>query len=188
MKILAPLAVCFALAAPMAQAIVVDFNSDPAPGQGAGSYSSGGLTFTEGGFVGLGIWDGSSPNSNGTNNLIFTDGFGGGNVTITRTGGGTFDLFSIDLVVSWYSGLANDTVLLNGVPQDITSTLTTYVLNLTGITSFTISGLINDANAGYWSADNIVYDVVAPIPVPAALPLMLVALGGLGLVARRRQA
>ena len=187
MKALAPLALLLALAAPAAQAAVVDFDLDPAPGQGLGTYSSGGLTFTEGGFLGLGIWDSSSPNSNGTNNLIYTDGFGGGDVTITRTGGGTFDLFSIDLVVSWYAAFANDSVLFNNVAQGIDSTLTTYVLNLTGITSFTISGLINDTSFGYWSADNIVYDAVAPIPVPAALPLMLVALGALGVAARRRR-
>lgn len=184
MKALAPLALGFAVVAPMAQATVVDFNNE-VPLITYSSFSSGGLTFTTGSF--FGIWDGNSPNSNGTNNLIFSDGFGSSEVTITRTGGGTFDLLSIDLVVSWYSGFANDTVLLNGIPQDITSTLTTYVLNLTGITSFTISGLINDPNDGYWSADNIVYDVAA-IPVPATLPLMLLALGGLGVVVRRRSA
>lgn len=186
MKNLAPLALLLALAAPVAQAAVVDFNLDLAPGQGLGTYSSGGLTFTEGSFLGLGIWDGSSPNSNGTNNLIYSDGFGGGDVTITRTGGGTFDLFSIDLVVSWYAAFANDSVLFNNVAQGIDSTLTTYVLNLTGITSFTISGLIADTGAGYWSADNVVYDTAA-VPVPAALPLLLLALGGLGVAARRRR-
>ena len=52
------------------------------------SFSDGGLTFTSQGQDSvLYVWDSWSPNSNGTNNLIF--GFGGGDyLAITKTGGG----------------------------------------------------------------------------------------------------
>ena len=192
MKVLAPLALCLAMTAPMAQATVVDFNSDPAPGQGDGSYSSGGLTFTEDGSFGLGIWDSSSPNSNGTNNLIFSDFGGSGSVTITLTGGGIFDLISLDIATSWYSDVSPNGVTINGTPLAISSSLMTYVVNLFGVSSVTISGLDDDfgstfGNSGYWTVDNIVYQA-SVVPVPAALPLMVLALGGLGLVASRRRA
>lgn len=52
----------------------------------------------------------------------------------------------------------------------------------------TVNWQLNWQGPGYDLAFALTYDEVAPIPVPAALPLMLLALGGLGLVARRRRA
>ena len=53
------------------------------------------------------------------------------------------------------------------------------------------SGLDDDSgplgSSGYWTLDNVAYNT-ATVPVPAALPLMLLALGGLGVAARRRKA
>ena len=52
-----------------------------------------------------------------------------------------------------------------------------------GVTSFTLSG-----RDGAFGLDNFRYTAVAAVPVPAALPLLLAGLGGLGMVARRRKA
>ena len=197
MKALAPLALVLALAAPAAQAAVVDFDAYPAPNDFLQSFDFGGLNFAYSGVAGsydgdMAVWDSASPNSNGTNNLIFTDNFTANTVTISRTGGGLFDLLSIDFAISWYSTTSANSLFVNGTELFIDTTLATYLLNLNNVTSVTLTGLTDDSTnvsylGGFWLADNINYDVVAPIPVPAALPLMLLALGALGVAARRRR-
>jgi hypothetical protein len=120
-------------------------------------------------------------------------------MTITRTGGGLFDLIGFDMVISWYSAATAAAVLVNGVCLNIDTTLSTYTLNLLDVSSVTISGLsspdsclqdddgwLQDEEGGFFVLDDIEYEPAAVVPVPAALPLMLLALGGLGLAARRR--
>lgn len=77
------------------------------------SFSDQGLTFTSGGSY-MYVRDGSSPNSTGTNANIFA-GFSSGDFEqITLTGGGTFDLQSLDMAISWYDGNPTETILING--------------------------------------------------------------------------
>jgi hypothetical protein len=57
----------------------------------------------------------------------------------------------------------------------------------TGFTN--ITSLVFTRTAGITRIDNIVltYEDVTPVPVPAALPLLLAGIGGLGLMARRKR-
>jgi len=130
------------------------------------SFSVQGLTFTN--FAGSGlmyVWDGGSPNSNGTNNNIF--GFTTGDTQrITLTGGGTFNLYSLDMALSWYTAQPVDTIFINGNPYFLTQGLTTLNVNLLGVTSVDITGIAIDP--AYWTADNFVF---TPVPVPGSLTL-----------------
>ncbi len=119
-------------------------------------FSDQGLTFTNSGTY-MYVWDGGSPNGNGTNANIFA-GFSTGDFeSITRTGGGAFDLVSLDLAISWYDANPTEIITVNGAPLTITQTLTTYTLNLLGVTQVDISGV--PSNGGYWLADNVTTSV-----------------------------
>lgn len=119
-----------------AHAGVVTFDSHPT--LQFASTSDGGLDFASGSGVAY-IFGAVSPNSNGTPNLIL--GFGpNDSVTITKTGGGLFDLNSIDMAISWYANTSADVITINGDALTITDKLTTYNLGLLGVSSVTITG------------------------------------------------
>ena len=171
--------ICPALAGLMliggaAQATTVTFDDISAPTGPESSFSDMGLTFTNNGSY-MYVWDGSSPNSNGTNNNIFAGFSSSDYETITKTGGGTFTLNSIDLAISWYDSNPTETITINGSPLTITQTLTTYTLNLVGVTAVNISGVPSDS--GYWTADNIVYNAV-----PESSTWAMMGLGFAGLM------
>ena len=165
-----------------AHASVVTFDSYSPLNTLFSSTSDGGLDFAASSSGFAYVWDGNSPNSNGTPNLIL--GLGDSDtITITRSGGGVFDLNSIDFAISWFSTDASDTIFINGSPLVITSTLTTYGLNLVGVSSVTITGLSSDS--GYWLADNIVYNAATSVPEPSSLALA--ALACAAMACRRRR-
>lgn len=141
--------------------------------------SDGGLDFAVAGSGPAYIWDGSSPNSNGTPNLIL--GWTDTTITITKSGGGIFDLDSIDMAISWYGPYSTEVITVNGNDLMIDQTLKTYALNLAGVSSVTITSL---PSGGYWLADNIVYDAAASVPEPGSIALLAAA--GIALVGQRR--
>jgi hypothetical protein len=157
-------------------------NSLLGQGMGAGqSFSDQGLTFS---VIGSGVgyvWDHTAPNSNGTNNNIF--GFGPTDTeSITKTGGGAFNLNSIDLAISFYDSNPTELITINGTPLLITQTLTTYMLNLNGVSQVNISGVAS--GTGYWLADNVTFNV-AVTPLPSTWTLLIAGFLGLGFVAYR---
>jgi hypothetical protein len=115
-------------------------------------------------------------------------------ITLTRADGGVFDLTSIDF--RGYRGPFNpgtgqlnfSWVLADGTAGSGSSFVqltawTTELLSLKGLKSFTWQPDSTDLN---WTwADNV---VVSATPIPAALPLFMSALAGLGFLARRRKA
>jgi len=146
------------------------------------SFSDQGLTFTNNGTY-MYIWDSSSPNSNGTNNNIFAGFASGDYESITKTGGDTFNLNSLQLAISWYDSNPTEVITINGSPLTITQTLTTYVLNLVGVSQVNISGVAS--SGGYWTADNITYNASSATPLPSTWLMLAGGLVGLGFLAHR---
>jgi hypothetical protein len=145
------------------------------------SYSEGGLTFTAPGCCAY-LWDSTSPNSNGTDNLIF--GANNSSLVITMTGGGLFDLNSIDLTLSWFDGAVSETVNVNGSPITLIQGMQTFNLGLTGVSQVDITGT---PSHGYWALDNVDYSAAAAVPEPETYAMLLAGLGLLGFAARRRK-
>ena len=143
------------------------------------SCSDGGLTFTNNGSY-LYVWDGTTPNSNGTDNLIFSGFTPSDYMAITLTAGGTFTLDSFDMAISWYDTNPSETITVNGSPLTITQTLTTYDLGLAGVSEVDVSGV--PSLIGYWTMDNVTYN---SIPEPCTLALLPVGVALLVLRKRR---
>jgi hypothetical protein len=178
------LALALGLTFGSAHAAMVTFNGQS---QNAGfapfAVSSGGLDFAVGGDFYGGIWDSSSPNSNGTDNFIYSSSPSAGALTITKTGGGLFSLNSIEMAISWYDSNPTENILVNGNLLQLTQSLTTYNLNLSNVSAVTITGF---GSGVYWMADNIVYDSNR-VPEPGTLALLGLGLAGLASSMRRKQ-
>jgi hypothetical protein len=115
-------------------------------------------------------------------------------MTITRTGGGAFNLSSVDLAFGpfTHNGAITDATIVTGYLKNgdtVSIVLTvdywfdTYELNWSNLNSVVFSTLIN--NGEYLAFDNIVYEN-NDVPEPATVSLLGTA--GLSLARRRRQA
>jgi hypothetical protein len=147
----------------------------------------------------LGLYGGTP----GTNSVgIIHRGNGGEQITFTFTGG-NFDLASLD-ITGWDQD--GDPTTLSGIftsSKGGTRTVTNPTLgslNFTGdanwanisFFSFTVpvgvgvcvTGSVSCAGVGF---DNVVMNAPVATPLPAALPLLVSALGALGLLTRRRK-
>jgi PEP-CTERM motif len=151
------------------------------------SLADQGLTFTNHANGIMELWEGNSPGSNGTNNLIYTAS-ATGFVAITLTGGGQFNLHSLDLAVSWDNIAPTDTVIINGTPLAISTADTTYTLNLDNVSEVDISGLVSQGPHGvWWTADDLTFTVAA-VPEPSTWAMLILGFLGVGLMAYRRKA
>lgn len=151
------------------------------------AYSSSGLTFTSPVVDDLQHWGSGNPfNADpGGAALLKFDEFS--RMTVTRTGGGAFDLISLQLAES-ESGLGPITVefrytnalgtVAGALEVTVPSGLQTFMINQPGITSFAL-GPID------FQLDNVVYDVAA-IPEPETFALFAAGLLGLCWGVRRK--
>jgi hypothetical protein len=150
----------FVLLAGIANAQTVNFSGFSPQDVPFTTLSTGGLTFTNPGNTAdyMYVWDTSSPNSAGNPGLIYASYYYGDPVTITATGGGTFNLVDIIATLSWYDGNPSDNITLTGAVSgggSISDTLSlgqglqTYNLpGFSNLTSVIISPVAS--NNGYW--------------------------------------
>jgi hypothetical protein len=104
------------------------------------------------------------------------------------TPGATFGISNLD--VDLYSGSsiisAGTNTFVNGVPFTIFTSTTPSTLFTPGAYSLRVRGTIVGQPASY--AGNLIAIAPSPVPLPAALPLLLLGMGGLGAMGRRRKA
>ncbi|MGA9412634.1 MAG: VPLPA-CTERM sorting domain-containing protein [Roseobacter sp.] len=95
---------------------------------------------------------------------------------------------SASAAITANSGGATYTSLLNGVEvEGFSTSLDLAENNFYGFTGSLFDEILIDPDGSTTIAmDNLAY-TVAPVPVPAALPLLLAGIGGLGFMARRRR-
>jgi hypothetical protein len=126
----------------------------------------------------------------------------GSTINVSKSGGGVFGLTSIDFddIYNGVYGMGGqiDLTFHYAVGADTTqsinidggSGLETFILNLTGLTSFDIVG--TGTRMGLFQMDNLVTtrpagNATSPAPEPASWAMMLVGFGALGTVLRRRK-
>jgi len=183
-------ALTIALLATIAQAApIVDFNGFSPLNTVLMLASYQGLDFSTADACCMYVFDGTSPNGNGTPALIY--GFNDF-VAVTQTGGGAFTLNSVDMTISWYDGNASEdiTVVANWAGGGSTSyTLTliqglqTYALNYANVSSVDFYAV--PSASGYWLMDNVNYNGTAS-PEPGTLALLGSGfLTGLGVLRRK---
>jgi hypothetical protein len=105
-------------------------------------------------------------------------------LTLTRTGGGAFSLIRFEY--DCLNGICDFTVGSTPITGGSSGALDFATAQPAGFTD--ITSLVFTWRSSNHLIDNIVlsYDDLAPIPLPAGLPLLLGGLAGLGLVARRK--
>jgi hypothetical protein len=105
-------------------------------------------------------------------------------LTITRVGGGLFSLTSFDYTCNNKCNFTVGNTAITSGPVDFLSFAKVSPGGLSDIAAAVFTRL-----SSIHKIDNIVLsydDGVAPVPLPAGLPLLLAGLAGLGLLARRK--
>jgi hypothetical protein len=182
------------VAAGSASATIINFNDLTTAGttlQSVGhSINESGFNFTEQGSNGFFVFQTGESRFPGATALF--DNTIGGLTTLSKIGGGQFNLASIDLAnlnfagadSATFTGLKNgQTVATQTVNFDSFQHLTTEAL--TGFTGVDAVQFVQ--NTPFFQFDNLVVDDAVAVPEPASLALFGVGLGFGGIVLRRRR-
>jgi hypothetical protein len=201
MNTLKTLVVAAALAASGAQAQVIDFNELAH----SGSYVTS-QTITSGGFLfdgsfgyteQLGVWGSNSSFQADPGNATVFINHGGNVVSMSQVGDAAFDFTSIDMAdvfntgnsstFQFYFNYADGSAAFGAqVTLDNVAGLETFTFNQTGLSSVSWQNIGGDN--GWGQFDNVnVTSPMAPVPEPETYALMLVGLGAVAAVTRRRR-
>ena len=179
-------AVALAVSLSSAQAALVDFTGAAEGGvftNPTGSSNGPSLYVAQGfEFAATGVDGHFHQNFNSGDSLFMHTNFGDtttNNWVLTVTGGGAFDLHSFEMLQ-----VNNGFNWITDTGASGTVTVGTNTLNLTGIHSFTF---VLDASFSSAEVTSISADAAKTVPEPTALALVLAALGGAGVAARRRK-
>jgi hypothetical protein len=183
----------FCPAAAQATTLTFDFPSQTE----FSSYAEGGFNFTQdtGQSDGLLSWGSAGGNDAdpSASSATLLPNYQSETITMSAAGGGAFSVTSIDFSDAYNSGVADeinlafhlaDGTTLNSVASlDANPGLQTFVFAVTNVVSLSWV----TPGFGYGDQfDNIVADV-SGVPLPATMPLLASALGGLGLIGWMRR-
>ncbi len=99
-----------------------------------------------------------------------------------------FFLVGPTLITSLYGTVTSSGEVADLISYSFTFTAKDTVLDLYFEDGQAYAPFEDDNDQGGPIIDNVSVEAIAPVPLPAAAPLMLVALGGLALIRRRRKA
>ncbi|MCA9209259.1 MAG: hypothetical protein KDA55_12925, partial [Planctomycetales bacterium] len=192
-----------------ARAVVIDFQSLETAINGQSVVNPSTKTYTEKGFTfsssstqfNLAVWGTLHANYLGSTALWNGDGTGvSGITTLTKVGGGAFDLLSIDLgeLRMDLSFLGGASVTFNAIFQGGGAISQTFNLDGTMITNntssfetFNFSGFNKVVSVSwlqvspYHQFDNVTIRTVSPVPIPAIFPIFAAVMGLFGFVGWR---
>lgn len=177
----------------LANATVVDFNVLDSTASYTfinSGYTEGGLTFASAS-GNMFHWGTTSSFDADKSGSTMSENYVNDPITVSKTGGGSFTLDSIDLADVYNSGSSVGVALswtdATGAHSETLTTdnkvgLQTFELGLADVTSFSLSG------GNWFQMDNITYNATAAVPEAGSLGMMLAGLLVVGGLARRRKA
>lgn len=172
--------VSLAAASPAAAAVITFNELTTSSMTSVNPVNSGGFIFAgnQGDANQLGVWSENDPANMDQGGAAIFPNFGGTITTVTKLGGGVFDLFSLDLADVYNNGTSGNVELTFTDFIGTTSQLVTldqivggqtFMFNRSALSSFTMKGITTE---GRWlQFDNVAVDVAA-IPERATWMMM----------------